>query len=216
MQIAHRLAGFSLGQADLLRRAMGKKKAEEMAALRQRFVSGAVDKGYPKKKVIRIFDLMEQFAGYGFNKSHSAAYAVLAYITAYLKANYPVEFMAALLTNEMGNTDKVVQYLGECREMGIALLPPDIQTGAWHFTPADRAIRFGLGAIKNVGRNSVEAITAARQQAGRFESFFQFSEVVDQHSLNKRVMESLIKAGAMDSLGDRARLYGVVDRALET
>jgi len=215
MQIAHRLAGFSLGQADLLRRAMGKKKAEEMAALRQRFVSGAVDKGYPKKKVIRIFDLMEQFAGYGFNKSHSAAYAVLAYITAYLKANYPVEFMAALLTNEMGNTDKVVQYLGECREMGIALLPPDIQTGAWHFTPADGAIRFGLGAIKNVGHNSVEAITAARQQAGRFESFFQFSEAVEQHSLNKRVMESLIKAGAMDSLGDRARLYAVVDRALE-
>jgi len=215
MQIAHRLAGFSLGQADLLRRAMGKKKAAEMAAQRQRFVNGAVAKGYSKKKIIRIFDLMEQFAGYGFNKSHSAAYAVLAYITAYLKANYPVEFMSALLTNEMGNTDKVVQYLGECREMGIALLPPDIQTGAWHFTPADQAIRFGLGAIKNVGRNSVEAMVAARQEAGKFESFFQFCEAVDQRSLNKRVIESLIKAGAMDSLGDRARLYAVVDRALE-
>ncbi|MBI2818670.1 MAG: DNA polymerase III subunit alpha [Acidobacteria bacterium] len=215
MQIAHRLAGFTLGQADLLRRAMGKKKAEEMAALRERFVSGAASKGHPKKKVIRLFDLMEQFAGYGFNKSHSAAYAVLAYITAYLKANYPVEFMAALLTNEMGNTDKVVQYLGECREMGIGLLPPDIQTGAWHFTPADQAIRFGLGAIKNVGRNSVEAMIAARQESGRFDSLFQFCEAVDQRSLNKRVMESLIKAGAMDSLGDRARLYSVVDRALE-
>jgi DNA polymerase-3 subunit alpha len=215
MQIAHRLAGFSLGQADLLRRAMGKKKAAEMAAQRQRFVNGAVAKGYPKKRIIRIFDLMEQFAGYGFNKSHSAAYAVLAYITAYLKANYPVEFMAALLTNEMGNTDKVVQYLSECREMGIALLPPDIQTGAWHFTPAGQAIRFGLGAIKNVGRNAVDAMIAARQEVGRFESFFQFCEAVDQRSLNKRVIESLVKAGAMDSLGDRARLFAVLDRALE-
>jgi DNA polymerase III subunit alpha len=215
MQIANRLAGFSLGQADLLRRAMGKKKAEEMAALRERFVSGAVEKGFPRKKVVRIFDLMEQFAGYGFNKSHSAAYAVLAYITAYLKANYPVEFMAALLTNEMGNTDKVVQYLGECREMGIHLLPPDIQTGAWGFTPAGQAIRFGLGAIKNVGRNSVEALVAARSEAQRFDSLFQFCEAVDPHSFNKRVIESLIKAGAMDSLGERWRLCAAVDRALE-
>src|SRR5439155_14677859 len=137
------LAGFSLGQADLLRRAMGKKKAAEMAALRERFVNGAAEKGYPKKKVIRIFDLMEQFAGYGFNKSHSAAYAVLAYITAYLKANYPVEFMSALLTSETGNTDKVVQYINECREMGIPVLPPDLQTSFWSFTPDAGAIRFG-------------------------------------------------------------------------
>jgi DNA polymerase-3 subunit alpha len=215
MQIAHRLAGFSLGQADLLRRAMGKKKPEEMAALRERFVNGAVEKGYPKKKIIRIFDLMEQFAGYGFNKSHSAAYAVLAYITAYLKANCPVEFMAALLTNEMGNTDKVVQYLNECREMGIQLLPPDIQTGAWHFTPAEQAIRFGLGAIKNVGRNAVDAIIAAREGVGRFDSLFEFCEMVDPRTLNKRVLESLIKAGAMDSLGARWQLWAAVDRALE-
>jgi DNA polymerase-3 subunit alpha len=215
MQIAHRLAGFSLGQADLLRRAMGKKKPEEMAALRERFVNGAVEKGYPKKKIIRIFDLMEQFAGYGFNKSHSAAYAVLAYITAYLKANYPVEFMAALLTNEMGNTDKVVQYLNECREMGIQLLPPDIQTGAWHFTPAEQAIRFGLGAIKNVGRGAVDAIIAARESVGRFDSLFEFCELVDPRTLNKRVIESLIKAGAMDSLGARWQLWAAVDRALE-
>ena len=215
MQIANRLAGFSLGQADLLRRAMGKKKAEEMAAQRERFVKGAVERGYPQKKIIRIFDLMEQFAGYGFNKSHSAAYAVLAYVTAYLKANYPVEFMAALLTNEMGNTDKVVQYLGECREMGIALLAPDIQSGAWHFSPADKAIRFGLGATKNVGRNSVDAILTAREQAGRFESLFQLCELADQRALNKRVVESLIKAGAMDSLGDRSRLWALIDKALE-
>ena len=214
MQIANRLAGFSLGQADLLRRAMGKKKAEEMAALRERFVTGAVEKGYPKKKVIRIFDLMEQFAGYGFNKSHSAAYAVLAYVTAFLKANYPVEFMAALLSNEMGNTDKVVQYLGECREMGIALLPPDVQTGNWGFTPADRSIRFGLGAVKNVGRNSVDALVAARN-GGRFDSLFQFCEAIDPRSVNKRVMESLIKAGAMDSFGERWRLFVAVDRSLE-
>jgi DNA polymerase-3 subunit alpha len=215
MQIANRLAGFSLGQADLLRRAMGKKKAEEMAAQRERFVKGAVERGYPQKKIVRIFDLMEQFAGYGFNKSHSAAYAVLAYVTAYLKANYPVEFMAALLTNEMGNTDKVVQYLGECREMGIALLPPDIQTGAWHFTPAEKAIRFGLGAVKNVGRNAVDAIVAAREETERFDSLFQLAETADPRALNKRAIESLVKAGAMDSLGERARLFAVIDKALE-
>jgi DNA polymerase III subunit alpha len=222
MQIANLLAGYSLGQADLLRRAMGKKKAEEMAAQREQFVNGALEKGFNKKKIIRIFDLMEQFAGYGFNKSHSAAYAALAYVTAYLKAHYPVEFMAALLTNEMGNTDKVVLYLKECRELGIAILPPDIQTGAWHFTSAvgesnsKKAIRFGLGAIKNVGRATVDALTAARQEIGVFESIYQLCEVIDPRSLNKRVMESMIKAGAMDSLGARWQLFAVVDRALES
>ncbi|MBI4443112.1 MAG: DNA polymerase III subunit alpha, partial [Acidobacteria bacterium] len=217
MQIANRLAGFSLGQADLLRRAMGKKKPEEMAALRERFIQGATEKRFPKAKVARIFDLMEQFAGYGFNKSHSAAYAVLAYITAYLKAHYPVEFMAALLTSETGNTDKLVQYVNECREMGITLLPPDIQTGSWHFTPAGDSIRFGLVAIKNVGRNTVDAILAARQRVGRFESLFHFGEVVDQRSLNKRTLESLIKSGAMDALGARrSQLFATVDRVLES
>ena len=217
MQIANRLAGFSLGQADLLRRAMGKKKPQEMAAQREKFIEGADTRGYPKKKIVRIFDLMEQFAGYGFNKSHSAAYAVLAYITAYLKAHYPVEFMASLLTNEMGNTDKVVQYINECREMGIQLLPPDIQTGFWYFTPAENAIRFGLGAIKNVGRNTVEGIIAARASSGRFTSLYDFCERVDPRLINKRVMESLIQGGAMDCWGfNRAQLFAAIDRAMES
>ncbi|MBI4464180.1 MAG: DNA polymerase III subunit alpha [Acidobacteria bacterium] len=216
MQIANRLAGFSLGQADLLRRAMGKKKPEEMAAQREQFIQGATKKRYPKSKVARIFDLMQQFAGYGFNKSHSAAYAVLAYITAYLKARYPVEFMAALLSSETGNTDKLVLYVNECREMGIALLPPDVQTGFWHFTPAGNSIRFGLGAIKNVGHNTIEAILAARQSAGRLDSLFHFCEVVDPRALNKRTLESLIKSGAMDFLrAPRSQLFAAVDRALE-
>ncbi len=216
MQIANRLAGYSLGQADLLRRAMGKKKAEVMAAQREQFVNGAVANGYQKRKIVRIFDLMEQFAGYGFNKSHSAAYATLAYVTAYLKAHYPVEFMAALLTNEMGNTDKVVQYLNECREMGIGLLPPDIQTGAWHFTPVGSDLRFGLGAIKNVGRATIDALLEARKEVPEFDSLYQFCEQVDPRTLNRRVLESMIKAGAMDSLGPRWQLWEIVDRALES
>ena len=216
MQIANRLAGFSLGQADLLRRAMGKKKHQEMAALRDRFVQGAVERGYPEKKVVRVFDLMEQFAGYGFNKSHSAAYAVLAYVTAYLKAHYPVEFMAALLTCETGSTDKIVQYVNECRDRGISLLPPDIQNGFWPFSPAGEAIRFGLGAIKNVGRNTVDAVVAARQDGGPFTSIFEFCERVDSRALNKRVLESLVKAGALDGWGARrAQLFEVIDRAME-
>ena len=216
MQIANKLAGFSLGQADLLRRAMGKKKAKEMADQRERFVEGASAKGYPQKQVIRIFDLMEQFAGYGFNKSHSAAYAVLAYVTAYLKAHYPVEFMSALLTSETGNTDKVVLYINECREMDIPVVAPDIQTSMGSFTPDGKAIRFGLGAVKNVGHNAIDSIVAARQRVGKFESIYQFCQEVDQRLLNKRVIESLIKGGAMDSLGvRRSQLFAVVERAME-
>src|SRR5215475_4402092 len=151
MQISNRVAGYSLGDADLLRRAMGKKKPEEMAKQRERFVNGALERGFPQKKVEKIFDLMEQFAGYGFNKSHSAAYAYLAFVTAYLKAHYPIDFMAALLTSETGNTAKVVKYINECREMGIQILPPDVNASEWSFTPdSDRAIRFGMGAVKNV------------------------------------------------------------------
>src|SRR5213595_1142504 len=156
MQIANRLAGYSLGEADLLRRAMGKKKAEEMAAQREKFVTGAREKGFKDdKKITRIFDLMEQFAGYGFNKSHSAAYAVLAYRTAYLKARHPQYFMAALLTCERGNQDKVVKYINECRDMGIAIQPPDINSSDVHFTPTKDGIRFGLAAIKNVGETAI-------------------------------------------------------------
>src|SRR6266404_1188177 len=215
MQIANRLAGYSLGEADLLRRAMGKKKADEMAQQRERFVEGATKQGFPSKKIEKIFDLMAQFAGYGFNKSHSAAYALLAYHTAYLKTHYPVEFMAALLTSVTGNTDDVVKYINECREMGIAVEPPDINVSDANFTPHGPAIRFGLAAVKNVGHNAIESIVAARKELERFKSIYEFCEKVDLRLLNKRVLESLIKSGAMDSLGRRAQLMAVLDRAIE-
>jgi DNA polymerase-3 subunit alpha len=215
MQIANALAGYSLGEADLLRRAMGKKIAEEMAKQRDRFVRGAIERGFPQRKIEKIFDLMEQFAGYGFNKSHSAAYALLAYQTAYLKTHYPVEFMAALLTSVTGNTDDVVKYINECREMGIPVEPPDINISAASFTPHGQAIRFGMGAIKNVGQNAIESIVQARKKLGQFTSFYQFCEKVDLRLLNKRVLESLIKSGAMDAFGHRAQLMTVVDKAIE-
>jgi DNA polymerase III subunit alpha len=215
MQIANRLAGYSLGEADLLRRAMGKKKPEEMAQQRERFVHGATERGLPQKKIEKIFDLMEQFAGYGFNKSHSAAYALLAFHTAYLKTHYPVEFMAALLTSVTGNTDDVVKYINECREMGISVEPPDINVSDANFTPHANAIRFGLAAVKNVGGNAIESIVAARKSLGKFSSIFEFCEKVDLRLLNKRVLESLIKSGAMDPLGRRAPLMAMLDKAIE-
>ena len=216
MQIANRLAGYSLGDADLLRRAMGKKKPEEMAAQRERFVQGAVQRGFPPKKIEKIFDLMAQFAGYGFNKSHSAAYALLAYHTAYLKTHYPIEFMAALLTSITGDTDSVVKYINECREMGIAVEPPDINVSDANFTPHGQAIRFGLAAVKNVGGNAIESIVAARKNLGRnFNSLYEFCEQVDLRLLNKRVLESLIKSGAMDSFGHRAQVTQALDKAIE-
>ena len=215
MQIANRLAGYSLGEADLLRRAMGKKKHEEMAQQRERFIDGAVQRGYPQKKIEKIFDLMAQFAGYGFNKSHSAAYALLAYHTAYLKTRYPVEFMAALLTSVTGSTDDVVKYINECREMGIAVEAPDINVSDANFTPHGNAIRFGLAAVKNVGHNAIESIVAGRKHLGRYSSIYEFCEKVDLRLLNKRVLESLIKSGAMDALGRRAQLMAVLDRAIE-
>src|SRR5947209_8502841 len=172
MQIANVLAGYSLGEADLLRRAMGKKIASEMEAQRDRFVKGAVERGFPEKKIVKIFDLMEQFAGYGFNKSHSAAYALLAYQTAYLKTHYPVEFMAALLTSQAGSTDDVVKYINECREMGIPVEPPDINFSDANFTPDGEAIRFGLAAVKNVGRNAIDSIIQARAEVKKFSSLF--------------------------------------------
>ncbi|HTW56667.1 MAG TPA: DNA polymerase III subunit alpha [Terriglobales bacterium] len=215
MQAANRLAGYSLGEADLLRRAMGKKKPEEMAAQRERFVQGAAQRKFPPKKIEKIFDLMAQFAGYGFNKSHSAAYALLAYHTAYLKTHYPVEFMAALLTSVTGSTDDVVKYINECREMGIAVEAPDINVSDANFTPHGESIRFGLAAVKNVGGNAIESIVTARKKLGRFTSIFEFCENVDLRLLNKRVLESLIKSGAMDSLGRRAQLMAVLDKAME-
>ncbi len=217
MQISNRLAGYSLGEADVLRRAMGKKKPEEMAKQREHFIQGAVARGLPQKKVEKIFDLMEQFAGYGFNKSHSAAYAYLAFVTAYLKAHYPVDFMAALLTSETGNTAKVVKYINECREMGITILPPDVNHSDWSFTPDGQAIRFGLGAVKNLGQSAVEAIGRAREELKTFRSLDQFCEKVDMGAVNHRMLESLIRAGAMDSLaGTRSQKIAALDSAMES
>jgi DNA polymerase-3 subunit alpha len=216
MQISNRIGGYSLGEADLLRRAMGKKKVEEMAKQRERFVAGARAKGHPPKKAEKVFDQMEKFAGYGFNKSHSAAYAYLAYITAYLKAHYPTEFMSALLTSETGNTAKVVKYINECRDMNIRVLPADVNSSALFFTPAEDAIRFGLGAIKNVGGNAVDSVVNARNEGGPFKSLYDFCERVDLSAVNRRMIESLIKAGATDTLeGTRAQLTAVIDSAME-
>jgi len=213
MQIANLVAGYSLGEADLLRRAMGKKKVEEMAAQRAKFVAGSRVKGFKdEKKVTRLFDLMEQFAGYGFNKSHAAAYAVLAYRTAYLKAHYPNYFLAAILTSERGSQEKIVKYINECREMGIAILPPDVNFSDVYFTPTSAGIRFGLTAIKNVGENAIVSIVEGKP----FKSLFDFCERVDLRAVNKRVVESLIKSGAFDSVkGERSLLYTNVDRAVE-
>src|SRR5665213_482768 len=221
MQISNRVAGYSLGDADMLRRAMGKKKAEEMAQQRERFLKGADERGHPAKKAEKIFDLMEQFAGYGFNKSHSAAYAFLAFVTAWLKAHYPVDFMAALLTSETGNVAKVVKYINECREMNIRVLPPDVNLSDLTFTPVrderGDAIRFGLGAVKNVGEGAVEAIVKARAAVTRFKSLHHFCEHADMTAINRRVIESLVKAGALDSFeGTRAQLLLALDGAIES
>jgi len=216
MQISNVLASYSLGEADLLRRAMGKKKPEEMAKQRDRFMEGADALGHKKETAGEIFDQMEKFAGYGFNKSHSAAYALLAYQTAYLKTHYRVEFMAALLTSEISKPENVVKYISECKEMGIAVEPPDVQVSGAQFTPHGEAIRFGLAAVKNVGGNAVESIMKAREElGGRFASFWEFCEKVDLRVMNKRVIESLIKAGALDALGKRGPLMAAVDKAME-
>ncbi len=221
MQISNRLGGYSLGEADLLRRAMGKKKVEEMAKQRARFIEGAKAKGHPQRKIEKIFDLMEKFAGYGFNKSHSAAYAYLAFVTAYLKAHYPLEFMSALLTSQAGNTAQVVKYINECREMNIRVLQPDVNSSEFTFTPVEdgpnSGIRFGLGAIKNVGSGAVDSIVKARTEGGAFGSLYEFCERVDLSAVNRRMIESFIKAGAMDSLGGtRAQQFAVIDSAMET
>jgi len=213
MQIARTLAGYSLGGADLLRRAMGKKDASVMAKEKVPFLEGAKKQGIDLKKAEAIFDLMAMFAEYGFNKSHSAAYALIAYQTAYLKAHYPVEFMAALLTEDMGNTDKIVKNINDCREMGIELLPPDINESDLSFRVIGTSIRFGFGAIKNVGESAIVAILEARKE-GHFTDIFNFCERVDLRKVNKRVMEALVKSGAFDSTGaQRSALYAVLEDA---
>ncbi len=216
MQIANRLASFSLGEADILRRAMGKKKKEEMAAQRAKFMDGCAKNKINDKKAEKIFNLMEEFAGYGFNKSHSCAYALLAYQTAYMKAHYPVEFMAALLTSETGNADKQVKYINEARGMSISILPPDVNESDLYFTPVGESIRFGLAAIKNVGENTAKAIKDSRTEQGPFQSLYEFCERIESRFLNKRVFESLIKSGAMDSVGPREAMLASVDDALAT
>ena len=216
MQIASKMAGFSLGEADILRKAMGKKQAAVMLSMRDKFIEGARKNKISDKAAIQVFDLMEQFAQYGFNKSHSTAYALLAYQTAYLKVHYPVQFMAALLSSEVGNTDKVVMYIAECRDMGIHVLPPDINESMLHFHSLGGSIRFGLLAIRNVGEGAIQSILEFRNQHGRFRSLFQFCEEVESRTLNKRVLESLVKSGALDSLGwKRSQCMAMIDVAIE-
>jgi DNA polymerase-3 subunit alpha len=216
MRISNVLAGFSLGEADLLRKAMGKKNPEVMAKMRGKFLEGAKKHGHNEKKAAYIFELMEHFAGYGFNKSHSTAYAFLAYQTAYLKANYPWHFAAALLTIEAQNTDKLALYLGECRDRGIPVLPPDINESQLAFTvERDRGVRFGLTAIKNVGEGAIESLLSVRAKQGRIRSIHALCEDLDLRLVNKRVFESLVKAGAFDSLGrDDASLAALPSREL--
>jgi DNA polymerase-3 subunit alpha len=216
MQIASEMAGFTMGEADTLRRAMGKKDRDLMAKQQAKFLAGCGERGIPATKAGRVWELMEKFAGYGFNKSHAAAYALVAYQTAYFKANYPVEFMAALLTSEMGDTDKIVKYIDECRAMGLRVEPPDVNVSAVRFSVAGDTIRFGLAAIKNVGEAAMESILATRAQDGPFASLEDFCARVDLRLVNRRVLESLIKAGAFDSLGlTRAHLVAALDAALE-
>jgi DNA polymerase-3 subunit alpha len=246
MQAAQVLAGYTLGGADLLRRAMGKKKAEEMAKHRDIFVKGCAKVNHiPTGKANQIFDLLEKFAGYGFNKSHAAAYAIVAYQTAYLKANYPVEFLCAMMTNDMGDTAKLTLYINEARTMGIEVLPPDVNQSQVTFAPApseksaqngsngshgsngagqsnghdekkaNQAIRFGLAAIKGVGEVAVESILKARSEGGHFPSLAEMCERLDGRTVNRKVLEALIKCGACDSLGsNRATLFSQIDRSL--
>lgn len=221
MQLAQKLAGYSLGEADMMRRAMGKKKRSEMALHEEKFINGAIDRGIKKEKAEEIFKLMAQFADYGFNRSHSVAYAYLAFQTAYLKAHYPTYFFAAVLSNESQDTAKIYKYANELRAFGLRLLPPDINESEVGFTPLEEGVRFGLSAIKGIGVASVEAIVKAREK-GRFTSIYDFASKVDQGAVNRRGMESLICAGAFDSLKPeavsinqwRAQLFNAVNGAL--
>jgi DNA polymerase-3 subunit alpha len=199
------VAGFSLGEADILRKAMGKKKPEVMAEQKEKFLDGAESRGVSRKKASALWEYIEPFAGYGFNKSHSVAYAMLAYKTAYLKAHHPVAFMSAMLTSEMSSKDNVAKYFQECREMGIAVLPPDVNESSWAFSAVGDSIRFGLGAVKGIGSSAVEAILEARRQAGRFENLLDFASKVDPGAINHKAFECLIKAGCFDELGFRRR-----------
>jgi DNA polymerase III subunit alpha len=217
MQIAQILAGYTLGGADLLRRAMGKKKPEEMAKQRSVFVSGAVARGVRQAQATHIFDLMEKFAGYGFNKSHSAAYALLSYQTAWLKAHYPAAFMASVLSSDMDKTDKVVTLIDECATMGLNVLPPDVNESVYAFRVAGKSsIRYGMGAIKGVGASAVEAIIEERGRNGAFQSLPDLCRRIDLQRVNRRVFEALIRSGSLDRIGpNRATLTAELDRAMQ-
>lgn len=217
MRIASMLANFTMGDADILRRAMGKKKPKEMAKQKKKFLEGSKKNKINPGKAEQIFDLMAEFAGYGFNKSHSAAYALVSYRTAYLKTHFLTEFMASLLTTEMGNTDKVLDYMNDCKNHRIEVLPPDINQSEVNFTVVgDKKIRFGLAAVKNVGQAAIESIVESRKADGPYKNIIDFCERVDSRKVNRRVLESLVKCGAMDSLGaNRADLFAELDTAME-
>ncbi len=216
MQIAQTLAGYTLGGADMLRRAMGKKKPEEMAKQRAGFEEGAIKNGVDGELAMKIFDLVEKFAGYGFNKSHSAAYALVSYQTLWLKTHFPAEFMAAVMTADMDNTDKIVTLVDECQRMGLTVIPPDVNTGRYRFSVnEDGHIVYGIGAVKGVGEGPIDAILEARDRDGPFRDLFDFCNRVDIKKLNKRVMEKLILSGAMDRLGPhRAALMATLEEAM--
>ncbi len=216
MKMAGEIAGFSMGKSDVLRRAMGKKKKDVMIRMRVDFVKGAKTKGLDENKANEIFNLMEKFAGYGFNKSHAACYSLVAYQTGYLKTYYPAEFMAATISSEMNSTDRVIVLLEECRRMGITVLPPDVNESFADFMVTDKGIRFGLGAIKNVGRGAIDAIVDARTENGAFKTIFDLCNGVDLHAINRKMLESLVQAGAMDSMeGNRAHLFQSIETAIE-
>jgi len=216
MQIVSKMAGFTLSQADLLRRAISKKNPEVIQQQRKAFIEGCLANKIDKRIADKIFNLIEYFSNYGFNKSHSAAYALISFRTAYLKAHYPVEFMAALLTSERDNTDKVAQYIEDSRHNGIDILPPDINESYAHFTVVGGAIRFGLAAVKNVGQGAIESIVDARKEHGKFQNLYDFTEHVDLRLVNRKVIESLIKCGAMDSFNlHRSQMMAMLDHALE-
>ena len=217
MLIAHRVAGFTLGQADILRKAMSKKDAAAMQVQRELFLEGCAERKVDPKKAAELFDNMETFGRYGFNKSHSAAYALVAFQTAYLKAHFPTHFMAATLSVLANNTDEVLKYMNSCREMGITLLPPDVNLSEEGFTIEGDAVRYGLGAIKNVGQASVEAILQARRRVGPFKDLFHFCREVDRFHVNRRVLENLVQSGAMDGFGQhRWDLVASLDGAMSS
>jgi DNA polymerase-3 subunit alpha len=216
MTIASKVAGFSMSRADVLRKAMGKKDPKVMAAQEADFVSGAKANGIPDRKARALFKDIEKFAGYGFNKSHSAAYALLAYQTGYLKAHHPTAFMAANLSSEIGDSDRIAVLIEESRRMGIALKRPCVHASAWRFDLEDGAIRFGLGAIKNTGEAAISAIARARKEGGPFQGLYDFAARVENRALNRRLIESLVQAGAFDDFNvDRARLFAAVPLALD-